>query len=195
MTIWLGRRPEQPDPGPARLTLLKNEPAGPGGDVVSSPTPPGPAADRPGPAGPSSAGSRASARTRGPRVLLVEDNAPLRASLRELLEDEGFSVVGEAGDGEEGVASAVELGPDLVVMDLKMPVMDGIEATRRIREATAARILVMTAYHDHALERWAIEAGAYAVVGKASPFEQLRTLLLDAAGSPGPDGTGPGTAA
>jgi CheY-like chemotaxis protein len=195
MTTKLGRRPE-PEPGPARLTLLNHDPAGPGGDVVSSPTPPGPATDRPGPRW--SAGTRGvttASQQPGPRVLLVEDNAPLRASLRELLEDEGFSVVGEAGDGEEGVASAVELDPDLVVMDLKMPVMDGIEATRRIREATGARILVMTAYHDHALERWAMEAGAYAVVGKASPFDQLRTLLLDAVDSPGPGGPGPGTAA
>jgi DNA-binding NarL/FixJ family response regulator len=119
----------------------------------------------------------------GPRVLLVEDNTSLRSSLRELLEDEGFEVVGEADDGEQGVRAAGELAPDLVVMDLKLPKLDGIEATRQIRTvAPGARVLVMSAYLDDALERWAREAGAFAFVGKAAAFDHLHRLLVEATG-------------
>jgi two-component system, response regulator PdtaR len=117
------------------------------------------------------------------RVLLVEDNTPLRSSLRELLEDEGFDVVGEADDGEQGVQAAGQLSPDVVVMDLKMPKMDGIEATRQIRTvAPDARVLIMSAYLDDTLERWAREAGAFAFVGKAASFDRLHRLLMQATG-------------
>jgi DNA-binding NarL/FixJ family response regulator len=119
------------------------------------------------------------------RVLLVEDNTPLRSSLRELLEDEGFEVVGEADDGEEGVRAAGELAPDVVLMDLKMPRMDGIEATKQIKlVAPQARVLIMSAYLDDTLERWAREAGAFAFVGKAASFDRLHRLLMEATGRP-----------
>ena len=117
------------------------------------------------------------------RVLLVEDNTSLRSSLRELLEDEGFDVVGEADDGEQGVDAARRLQPDVVLMDLKMPKMDGIEATRQIKQvAPQARVLIMSAYLDDTLERWAREAGAFAFVGKAASFDRLHRLLMEATG-------------
>jgi two-component system, chemotaxis family, chemotaxis protein CheY len=149
----------------------------------------------PGPSGPSAvpadADHQAPSLAGGPdpdqaanlRVLLVEDNTPLRSSLRELLEDEGFDVVGEADDGEQGVQAAGQLSPDVVVMDLKMPKMDGIEATRQIRTvAPDARVLIMSAYLDDTLERWAREAGAFAFVGKAASFDRLHRLLMQATG-------------
>jgi DNA-binding NarL/FixJ family response regulator len=117
------------------------------------------------------------------RVLLVEDNTSLRSSLRELLEDEGFDVVGEADDGEQGVDAARRLQPDVILMDLKMPKMDGIEATRHIKQvAPEARVLIMSAYLDETLERWAREAGAFAFVGKAASFDRLHRLLMEATG-------------
>ncbi len=122
------------------------------------------------------------------RVLLVEDNTPLRSSLRELLEDEGFDVVGEADDGEQGVDAARRLQPDVILMDLKMPKMDGIEATRQIKQvAPRARVLIMSAYLDDTLERWAREAGAFAFVGKAASFDRLHRLLMEATGRTAPD--------
>jgi DNA-binding NarL/FixJ family response regulator len=127
------------------------------------------------------------ARASNPRVLLVEDNTSLRSSLRELLEDEGFDVVGEADDGEQGVRAAGELAPDVVLMDLKMPRMDGIEATRQIKQvAPGAHVLIMSAYLDDTLERWAREAGAFAFVGKAVSFDRLHSLLIQATGGSAP---------
>jgi len=70
--------------------------------------------------------------TRGYRVLVVEDEALIRLDIVETLEDAGYNVVGQAGDGEKAVELADELGPDLIVMDVKMPGMDGITAAERI---------------------------------------------------------------
>jgi response regulator NasT len=69
------------------------------------------------------------------RVLIAEDEALIRLDLREMLEEEGFEVVGEAADGEQAVALAKELTPDLVICDIKMPKMDGITAAAQITEA------------------------------------------------------------
>ena len=79
------------------------------------------------------------------RVLVADDHQLLRQALRRALEDSGFDVVAEAGDGEEAVRLVTLLGPDVVVMDVTMPVLDGIEATRRIHAATGeAKVLVLT---------------------------------------------------
>src|SRR6478672_13572663 len=84
------------------------------------------------------------------RVILVDDQSLVRTGFRMILEDEpGIEVVGEAADGRAGVEAAVRLHPDVVVMDIRMPVLDGIEATRRIvRDAAApnARVLILTTF-------------------------------------------------
>ena len=71
---------------------------------------------------------------RGPRVLLAEDEALIRLDLKEMLQEEGYDVVGEVGDGESAVKLAEQLRPDLIILDVKMPGMDGITAAERIAE-------------------------------------------------------------
>ena len=73
-----------------------------------------------------------------PRVLLADDHARLREALRDLLVETGFEVVGESGDGADAVAMAAELEPDIVVIDLRLPVLNGLDATRLIRDAVLA---------------------------------------------------------
>ena len=82
------------------------------------------------------------------RILIVDDHALIRRGLADLLRyEKDLAVVGEAGDGEAAVAVATELKPDVVVMDLMMPVMDGVEATRRIKTALPeAKILILTTF-------------------------------------------------
>ena len=82
-----------------------------------------------------------------PRLLLADDHKLLREGLRRAVEDAGFDVVGEAGDGEEAVRLAVELQPDVVLMDVTMPVMDGVEATRRLRQSVPEARVVMLTMH------------------------------------------------
>ena len=103
-----------------------------------------------------------------PTVLVAEDEALIRLDLVELLTEEGYHVVGEAGDGDEAVKLARELEPDLVIMDVKMPKMDGISAAEIIAEERIAPIVMLTAFSqsDH-VER-ARDAGAMAYVVK--PF-------------------------
>jgi DNA-binding NarL/FixJ family response regulator len=103
----------------------------------------------------------------GPRVLIVDDDAGVRRALRELLEEDGVAVVGEAADGGQAVAAVTDLAPDLVLMDLRMPGVDGIEATRRIRSvAPTVQVIVCTAYDDAVLEAGAGQAGAFSYLVK-----------------------------
>jgi DNA-binding NarL/FixJ family response regulator len=94
------------------------------------------------------------------RVLLVDDQDLVRQGLRLILELAGLDVVGEARDGAEAVAAVAEHDPDVVLMDLRMPVMDGIEATRRITAAHRARVLALTTFDldEHVVD--AVRAGA-----------------------------------
>ena len=103
-----------------------------------------------------------------PTVLVAEDEALIRLDLVELLTEEGYDVVGEAGDGEEAVKLARELNPDLVIMDVKMPKMDGISAAEIIAEERIAPVVMLTAFSQRDLVERAREAGAMAYVVK--PF-------------------------
>jgi CheY-like chemotaxis protein len=115
------------------------------------------------------------------RALLVDDDEPGRRMMRELLEDEGVQVVGEAGDGVEGVALALELEPDVVLMDLRMPLMDGFEATRLIKESRpVTQVIILTAYQGSLPEKSAEDAGAYAYLVKGCSPKFVKTVLTQA---------------
>ncbi len=103
-----------------------------------------------------------------PTVIVAEDEALIRLDLVELLTEEGYDVVGEAGDGEEAVKLARELDPDRVIMDVKMPKMDGISAAEIIAEERIAPIVMLTAFSQRDLVERARDAGAMAYVVK--PF-------------------------
>jgi DNA-binding NarL/FixJ family response regulator len=116
-----------------------------------------------------------------PRVLLVDDEHRMRRALRYLLEVEGIAVAGEAGDGVEAVTLAGELAADVVVMDLRLPTIDGLEATRRIRrQHHGTQVIIFTAQDDATLQRQARDAGAYACLAKGCSGEELVGLILAA---------------
>ncbi len=104
------------------------------------------------------------------RVLIAEDEALIRLDLREMLEEEGFDVVGEVADGASAVRLARELAPDLVILDVKMPVMDGIEAAEEISKERLSGILILTAFSQRELVERARRAGALAYLVK--PFQK-----------------------
>ena len=119
------------------------------------------------------------------RILLVDDHALLRRGLADLIRyEKDMSVVGEAGDGETAVNAAVNLKPDLVVMDLMMPVVDGVEATRRIKAVLpSTHVLILTTFGTSADVARAISAGATGAIMKdASTDEQLAAIRTVAAG-------------
>lgn len=104
------------------------------------------------------------------RVVLAEDEALIRLDLKEMLEEEGYEVVGEAGDGETAVRLARDLRPDLVVMDIKMPGVDGLVAAERINEERLAPVLILTAFSQRDLVEGAAQAGAMGYLVK--PFQK-----------------------
>ncbi|MEV4508744.1 response regulator [Dactylosporangium sp. NPDC049525] len=104
------------------------------------------------------------------RVLIAEDEALIRLDLREMLVEEGYDVVGEAGDGETAVGLAEELKPDLVIMDIKMPIMDGLAAAEKIAGARLAPVVILTAFSQRDLVERARAAGAMAYLVK--PFQK-----------------------
>jgi response regulator NasT len=108
------------------------------------------------------------------RVLIAEDEALIRLDLREMLQEEGFDVIGEAPDGERAVELAKQLHPDLVICDLKMPKMDGIAAAAQITGERIAPVVILTAFSQRDLIERARDAGAMAYLVK--PF-QKRDLL------------------
>ena len=102
------------------------------------------------------------------RVIVAEDESLIRIDIVETLRDHGFEVVAEASDGEKAVALAEELRPDLVVMDVKMPLMDGISAAEILTKKKIAPVVLLTAFSQRELVERASEAGALAYVVK--PF-------------------------
>jgi DNA-binding NarL/FixJ family response regulator len=134
-----------------------------------------------------------------PRVLLADDHARLREALRDLLEETGFEVVGESGDGADAVALARQLEPDIVIIDLRMPVLNGLDATKLIKDGRpATQVVVLSAFESPELERQAREAGAFAYLDKGTMARRLHRVLLGAAvhavlatPAPGPEGPGP----
>ena len=102
------------------------------------------------------------------RVLVAEDEAIIRLDLAEMLGEAGYDVVGQAGDGEQAVAMAIELKPDIVIMDVKMPVMDGITAAEQIGKERICPVVMLTAFSQTELVERARDAGVMAYVVK--PF-------------------------
>ncbi len=107
--------------------------------------------------------------TKTVRVLIVDDQEPFRSAARMVVElTDGFEVAGEAATGEEGVALVGELAPDLILMDIKMPGMDGLEATRQIIEDDGgAKVVVLSTYEASEYEQLALESGAVAFISKS----------------------------
>ena len=134
--------------------------------------------------------------TAGRRVLVAEDEALIRLDLVEMLREEGYVVAGEAGDGEQAVALAEELRPDLVIMDVKMPKKDGIEAASVIAGKRIAPVVILTAFSQRDLVERARDAGAMAYLVKPfgkrdlvpaielamSRFAQVQALEAEVAG-------------
>ena len=103
-----------------------------------------------------------------PRVVIAEDEALIRLDLAEMLAEQGYDVVGQAGDGEQAVALATQLRPDLVVMDVKMPKLDGIAAAALIAQERIAPVVMLTAFSQRDLVERARQSGAMAYLVK--PF-------------------------
>jgi two-component system, chemotaxis family, chemotaxis protein CheY len=109
------------------------------------------------------------------RILVVDDNPAIRAVLRRILEfNDGWTVCGEAVDGRDGVDKAKELHPDLVVLDLSMPVMNGLEAARILHQTMPKLPVILCSLHsDELLQREAAAVGVTAVVSKAHNMQTL----------------------
>jgi DNA-binding NarL/FixJ family response regulator len=108
------------------------------------------------------------------RVLIADDQELVRAGFRKLLDAEGgITVVGEAADGGQAVALGTRLAPDVVLMDIRMPRMDGLEATRRLTASTAAQVLILTTYDLDEYVFEALRAGASGFLLKDSPPDSL----------------------
>ena len=118
------------------------------------------------------------------RLLLADDHRMLRESLRRAMEDNGFDVVGEAPDGAEAVRLAEELRPDVILMDVTMPVLDGVEATRQVRDRVpGTQVVILTMHADKEVLVDAIRAGAAGYLVKdCSTEEVVETVRKAAAG-------------
>lgn len=130
------------------------------------------------------------------RVVIAEDEVLIRMDLKEMLTDEGYDVVGEAGDGQEAIRLAQELRPDLVILDVKMPVLDGIAAAEQVARQRIAPVVMLTAFSQRDLVERARDAGAMAYLVKpfnpsdlvpaielaVSRFQELAQLEAEVAG-------------
>jgi AmiR/NasT family two-component response regulator len=108
------------------------------------------------------------------RVVIAEDEAIIRLDLKETLEEEGYEVVGETGRGDEAVQLVRELSPDLAILDIKMPGLDGLSAAREITSDRRAAVLILTAFSQRDLIEQARDAGALAYLVK--PFQRSELI-------------------
>jgi len=108
------------------------------------------------------------------RVVIAEDEAIIRLDLKETLEEEGYDVVGETGRGDEAVQLVRDLSPDLAILDIKMPGIDGLEAAREITAGRKAAVLILTAFSQRDLIEQARDAGALAYLVK--PFQRSELI-------------------
>jgi DNA-binding NarL/FixJ family response regulator len=118
------------------------------------------------------------------RLLLADDHTMVRQSMRRSMEDAGFAIVGEAGDGAEAVRMAGVHRPDVVLMDVSMPVLDGVEATRQVRAvAGAPQVVMLTMHADADVVRRALQAGAVGYLTKDSSIDDvIEAVRLAASG-------------
>lgn len=134
------------------------------------------------PAPATSAGWPADVAPLASRVLVVDDISSIRREIRALLEDAGFTVVGEASHGAEGVALARRLRPDVVVMDIRMPILDGLAATAIItRDLPDTRVVVISAFDDQDLKDTARAAGASRFLSKDAPAAAIAAAVRQVA--------------
>ena len=161
---------------PAGVRLLELSDTDPDGRPVPGPGGRPPGAPGPGPADQPHTDQQP---TRPPRVLLVDDHPAMRQVLRGLLEDAGIPVIGEAADGAEGVELAEALRPDVVLMDWRMPELDGLAATARIRQQLPeVQVVMFSLVEGIGGRELARQAGASAFVAKGAPFEQVCAAVL-----------------
>ena len=112
------------------------------------------------------------------RILVVDDHQMLREALVGMLEAAGFEVVGAVGDGADATSLAVELTPDVVLMDLSTPVLNGLDATRLLREVVpGVAIVIFSAFDSPELKRQAFDAGVVAYLPKGCGAERLRATV------------------
>lgn len=146
------------------MTDAKTQPTAPGDDAASES----------GQAAPQDDAAATAADGQGLRILLAEDEAIIRMDLAEMLTEAGHEIVGQAADGEQAVALAKETEPDLVVMDIKMPGIDGISAAEQIGREGLAPVVMLTAFSDKNLVERARDAGVMSYVVK--PFSAADVL-------------------
>ncbi len=131
-----------------------------------------------------SAQKNASRQAQEPSVLIVDDVELMRAAVREALEPAGFRIAGEAADGRQALKQYRRLNPDLVVLDITMPEMDGISVLRRLRRRNpACRVLMCSALSDQSMILQAVRLGAADYVVKPFQEERLRSAAFKAVGA------------
>ncbi len=110
---------------------------------------------------------------RADKIIVVDDEPITRLDLKEILEREGFDVVAVGRNGEEAIQLAHQFGPDLIILDIKMPIMDGIKSSRIVRQTVGCAVLLLTAYSQRELVHQAMEAGVIAYLVKPVTDESL----------------------